>query len=351
MNAEHPGGSSRSVAERAVVSAARAPLRASIVIPTWNGAHHLPTCLEALVKQDLRDVEIIVVDNGSSDDTADVLAAFDGVTCLVLPRNVGFARAVNAGIRASTGRVVVLLNNDTEVAQGWLSALLAPLEADASLGMCTSKLRLFDRREHLHTTGDLVTLDGLAANRGFGERDVGQYDDRLDVFGANAAAGAYRRSMLDAIGLFEPAFESYFEDVDLAWRARLAGWGCRFVPEAVVFHHVSATGGGSYASYRVARNRLWTLARNYPTALARRHGASILRTQFRIAIDALRHVRGAAARATLRGQLVGALTAGRWWTARKRIAATRVLDEAALVSLMREAEGRDPVVTQSAEAS
>jgi GT2 family glycosyltransferase len=228
----------------------------------------------------------------------------------------------------------VLLNNDTEVAAGWLTALTAPFQMEPGLGMTTSKLLLFDDRDRLHTTGDRVHANGLASNRGFGEHDRGQYDDAFDVFGANAAAGAYRRAMLDEIGLFEAAFESYFEDVDLAWRARLAGWGCRFVPEAVVFHHVSATGGGPYASYRVARNRLWTIVRNMPAGLLRRHGAAIVAAQARIALDALRHVRGAAARATLRGQIVGATTWPRWLAARRRIQSARRIDEAQLSGLL-----------------
>ena len=307
--------------------------QASIVIPTWNGAHHLSICLDALAAQGLAAAEVIVVDNGSTDDTASVLARYPDLKILALPKNLGFARAVNAGIEASRGEIVVLLNNDTEVAPGWLEALLRPF-SDPSVGMTTSKLLLFDDRARLHTTGDTVGLDGLAANRGFGERDEGQYDEAIEVFGANAAAGAYRQAMLDEIGLFEPAFESYFEDVDLAWRARLAGWDCRFTPDAVVFHHVSATGGGPYASYRVARNRLWTLARCMPISLLRRHAPVIVAAQASITVDALRHARGAAARATLRGVLVGLLTWPRWWAARRRIQAARRIDDRALERLL-----------------
>ncbi len=325
---ERPPVTTASVPEEAAVPRRGWAPRASVVIPSWNGARYLPTCLDALGRQSLGDplagdYEIIVVDNGSSDQTQDLLASYPALRAIRLPANMGFAAAVNVGIRAARAETIVLLNNDTEVEPGWLEALLRPFDDDPRVGMVSSKVLLFDRREHLHTTGDTVDLAGMASNRGVWERDRGQYDEALEVFGANAAAAAYRRALFEEVGDFEEAFGSYLEDVDLAWRARLAGWRCRFAPDARVYHHVSATGGGAYASYRVARNRFWLLARNQPASLLLRHGHRFLAAQLRIAWQASRSWRGEAARATLRGQLAGLIGWPRMLGHRRRIQAGR----------------------------
>lgn len=305
-----------------------------MVVPTWNGARFLPTCLDALRQQRARSFEVIVVDDGSTDDTKAVLARYPEVRVVALRRNRGFAAAANAGIRAARADVIVLLNNDTQAEPGWLAALTDALDACPAAGMATSKVLLFNRREVLHTTGDTVDLAGFAANRGVWERDVGQYDRSPDVFGASGAAGAYRRALLDDVGPLCEAFGSYLEDVDLAWRARLAGWTCVFVPRAVVYHHVSATGGGALASYLVARNRFWLLARNYPLPLLRRHWRRVAAAQARVARAALVNWRGAAARATLRGQLVGLLTWPRMLRERRRIQALRRVDDRLLEAVL-----------------
>lgn len=309
-------------------------LAASIVIPSWNGAHLLPACLDSLRCQTLTRFEVIVVDNGSRDATRAVLARYPEVRAIHLPTNQGFARAANAGIRVAAADALVLLNNDTEVEPFWLEALLAALEQGPDVGMATSKVRLFDRREVLHTTGDTIDLAGWAHNRGYGEVDRGQYDTQIDVFGANAAAAAYRRAMLADVGLFPSAFGSYLEDVDLAWRGRLAGWRCCFAPEAIVYHHLSATGGGPLASYLVARNRIWLIARNYPTALLAKHWRTVLARQCQEAATALDAWRGREARATLRGLIVGWLTWPRMLRARRTIQARRKLRDADLERLL-----------------
>lgn len=309
---------------------------ATVIIPTWNGARHLPVCLDSLGRQDWGPFETIVVDNGSTDGTRAVVAGHPAVATIWLPTNIGFAGAVNAGIAAARADVIVLLNNDTEVEPPWLGALVRGLEAAPGAGMATSKVRLFDRRDVLHTTGDTVDRAGQAANRGVWEVDVGQYDGDASrwVFGASGAAAAYRRALFDDVGLFEERFGSFFEDVDLAWRARLRGWRCVFVPEAVVYHKLSATGGGPVASYLVARNRAWTIQRCYPARLALPNAWRIVLAEGRTFALAVRHARGAAARATVRGQVVGWVTAPRWIAARRRIQRARRIAVADMATLL-----------------
>ncbi|MBI2865169.1 MAG: glycosyltransferase family 2 protein [Chloroflexi bacterium] len=279
---------------------------ASIIIPNWNGARFLPTCLASLRAQTCRDFEAVVVDNGSSDNSVELLAAdYREVRVIRLPSNLFFSGAVNEGIRQTQSQIVVLLNNDTEAEPGWLASLVEALEWNPDAGMAASKMLLFDRRDILNSAGDCYGTDGIPNNRGVWERDEGQFDDAVDVFGACAGAAAYRREMLEAIGLFDEDFVGYCEDVDLNFRAQLAGYRCVFAPGARVYHRLSATGGGPVASFFCGRNFINVMVKNMPSALIWRFWPRILGAQLRYFGQSLRHFREPAARARLRGQLAG----------------------------------------------
>jgi GT2 family glycosyltransferase len=209
----------------------------SVIIPNWNGAHHLRTCLDSLRGQSYPCVEIIVVDNGSTDGSLRLLEEeYPSSTTIALGENRGFAGACNVGIRASRGQFVALLNNDTEAEAQWLAEVVSTFRGHPEAGIVASKMRLFDRREVFHAAGDFYRRDGIPGNRGVWQRDVGQYDCEEEVFSANGGSAAYRRSMLDEIGLLDEDFFYSCEDVDLAWRAQLAGWRCIYAPRAVVYH-------------------------------------------------------------------------------------------------------------------
>ena len=298
--------------------------RASVIIPNWNGLAYLRPCLDALRRQTYARFETIVVDNASRDQSVAVLRAeYPEVRLLPLTANRGFSGGCNAGIRAARGEILVLLNNDTEVAPNWLGALVDALDRHPEAGSAASRIMLYDRRDHLHSAGDLYRRDGTADSHGVWQPYGPPYDRETYVFGGCGGATAYRRDMLDQIGLLEEAFFMYCEDVDLNWRAQLAGWKCIYVPDAVLYHHLSATGGGKLASYFVGRNSLWVLARDYPWPLMKEHLGDLLAAQLRVARQALRAWRGAAARARLRGQLLGLVTWPRWLAARRRIQRSR----------------------------
>jgi len=194
--------------------------------------------------------------------------------------------------------------------------------------MATPKVLLFDRRDVIHTAGDFYGVDGVPGNRGVWQRDEGQFDREEYVFGAAGVAAAYRRAMLEEVGLFDEDFFAFCEDVDLAWRAQLAGWRCVYVPTAVVYHKLSATGGGKIASYYCGRNFIYVIAKNYPTSLLKKYWRRIMAAQLRIAWEALRAWRGEAARARLRGQLAGLWGLPRMLRKRRAIQrARRVSDE------------------------
>lgn len=293
---------------------------ASIIIPTFNGKALLAVCLPSLRAQTypVDRFEVIVVDDASGDGTAAYLAAeYPEVRVVALVQNSGFIAACNAGVAAAQGEILVLLNNDTEAEPGWLAELVAALEKHPEAGSAASKMLLFDRRDTLHTAGDLMGKNGIPRNRGVWERDEGQYDRDCWVFGPCGGAAAYRREAWQQAGGFDAALWMYMEDVDLAWRLQRLGWRSIYAPEARIYHQLSATGGGVLASYYTGRNTLWVIARNWPGLLLRRHWQAIVRAQLRIAWDALRAWRGEAARARLRGQLAGLLGLPRAWRQRQ----------------------------------
>jgi GT2 family glycosyltransferase len=296
----------------------------SIVIPNWNGIAHLPVCLDALRGQTYRGLEIIVADNASTDGSQALLTAqYPEVCLLALPTNRGFTGACNAGIYAAHGAIIILLNNDTEATPSWIEEVVAAFERHPEAGMVASKMLLFDRRDTLHTAGDIYRVDGLPANRGVWQKDDGRFDAEEYVFSACGGTSAYRRAMLDQTGTLDDDFFFSCEDVDLGWRAQLTGWKSIYAPRAVVYHHLAATGGGTTASYYDGRNTLWVIAKNYPGPLLRKYWPKILAAQTRRAWDALKAWRGDAARATLRGMLAGTATLPRMLRKRRKIQAMR----------------------------
>lgn len=302
----------------------------SVVVPNWNGAAHLPTCLDALRAQTYPHIEVMVADNASTDGSPEMLAErYPEVRVLALGENRGFTGACNAGMEAAEGEVVALLNNDTQAEPGWLAAVVDAFERHPEAGLVASKMLLFDQRDTLHTAGDFYGADGIPGNRGVWQRDNGAYSHEEYVFSACGGAAAYRRAMLDQIGLLDDDFFFSCEDVDLAWRAQLAGWRCLYTPDAVVYHRLAATGGGPTASFHDGRNTLYVIAKNYPGPLLRKHWREVVGAQARLGWEAAKAWRGDAARARLRGMLAGLLTLPRMLRKRKAIQAARTtpLDE------------------------
>jgi GT2 family glycosyltransferase len=308
---------------------------ASIIIPNWNGAHHLPVCLEALQVQTYPQLEIILVDNGSTDGSqALVTEQFPEVRLLALERNLGLTGGNNAGFRVAQGEMLISLNNDTQADPCFVEALVTALLEHPEAGMAAAKMLLFDQRDTLHSAGDGYGVDGIPFNRGVWQRDEGQFEGPGWIFGGCGGAVAYRRAMLDDVGLFDESFFMYCEDVDLNWRAQLAGWRCWYTPGAVVYHKLSATGGGPIASYYTGRNTIWVIVKNYPGVLLNRYWPRVVRAQWWITRDALRAWRGAAARARLRGQIAGLFGWPRMLSKRRAIQAARRVTDNFVESLL-----------------
>jgi GT2 family glycosyltransferase len=307
----------------------------SVIIPNWNGEKYLPLCLDSLRRQTYPRLEVVVVDNGSTDGSLALLARdHPEVQVVALDENRGYAGGVNAGFRAAAGQMLAVFNNDAEADPHWIEELVAALECHPEAGMATSRVRLFDRRDHLHTAGDFYGLDGIPGNRGVWQPDGPAYDEETWVFGAAGVASAYRRPMLDEVGLLDESFGSYLEDIDLSWRAQLVGHRCIYAPRAVVYHMVSATGGGPVASFFVGRNTIFVIAKDYPASLLRRYWPAVLRAQFRISVEALRAWRGTAARARLRGQLAALCHLPRLLRQRRAVQRTRRVTDEYLLSVL-----------------
>lgn len=310
---------------------------ASIVIPNWNGRHLIGPCLDSLLAQTYPRLEIVVVDGGSTDGSTELVAAkYPQVRLVRLEKNLGFAGNVNAGLRAARGDGLALLNNDAEADPDWLAELVGAMEIHPQAGSFASKiLRLNDRRL-ISSAGDLLRANGLAVQRGSGQPDDGRFGAAGAVFSACGGAALYRRAMLEDVGLLDEGFVSYLEDVDLGLRAQLRGWPCRYVPGARVYHRGSATGGGPLASYYVARNSIRLIARGLPSRVLRNCLSQIVKAQRHRARVALESWRGAAARATLRGQLAGLANLPDALRSRRAIQARRTVSDKAIMALLEE---------------
>lgn len=241
----------------------------AVIIVNWNGRPWLESCLPALQRQTYQDFEIVVVDNNSEDGSTRWLAEhWPDVRVLAQSQNTGFSLANNIGIRATGGKYVVTLNNDTRVEPTWLAELVGAA-AGAYVGMVAPCIIQWREPTLLDSAGIEVDRAGIAWQRGW-NRPVSALSVPGEVFGPSAAAALYRRTMLEQIGLFDEDFFAYYEDVDLAWRARQAGWRCHYAPEATVAHWHSATAAtmGTRKLYLTSRNKIWTLLKNYAPSLS-----------------------------------------------------------------------------------
>jgi GT2 family glycosyltransferase len=242
-----------------------------VVIPNWNGGALLDeVSLPSLYAQAYSNFSIVVVDNASVDGSVSLLTEkWPAVTVLSLPRNLGFAAAVNRGIRASTSEFVALVNNDVCLDSEWLSSLVSAARRYPYAASFASRIMDYEDRSKLITAGDYVTLAGNVFPRGHGARGGDDYDHEEEVFSACAAAAMYRRSAFRCVGLFDEDFFAYFEDVDWGFRARRAGLACYYVPSAVAYHRGSAT-SGRVSGLRVslmAQNGYWLILKNFPWPL------------------------------------------------------------------------------------
>ena len=296
---------------------------ASIIIPNYNGSHHLSALLDRLAAQTLRDFEVVFVDNGSGDGSitnAEQLALRHKMPLRAVSNdyNRGFSPACNQGIAAASGRWIVLLNNDTRPEPQWLEMLVQTAASDPAVGMVASKMLRAARPEQIDSAGIAVDWMGIVWDWRGGEMDDVNEREEVEVFGPCGGAALYSRTMLDEIGTFDEDFFAYMEDVDLAWRARLAGWRCLLQPQARVLHNHSATLGHTSPRKRflLGRNKVWLLVKNYPDPWFTRNLLPLL------AYDGMAATFGALAQhdwVAWQGRMAGLRQVGRFWRKRREI--------------------------------
>lgn len=242
----------------------------SVVVLNHNGLPYLNDCLASLAAQSYRPLEIILVDNGSSDDSIGwVRSHHPQIRLLCLNANLGFAAGNNCGFRVARGNYLALLNNDAVAAPDWVEMLVRAAEQYPDYGMFASKILLRQTPERLDKAGHLMYWDGQNKGRGSGELDGQKFNQAVEIFFPDGCAALYRRSLLEDIGGFDEKFFAYGDDADLGIRARLRGWKAYYVPEAKVWHHHSAT-TGAYSPQKVfwvERNRFWLALKSFPLAL------------------------------------------------------------------------------------
>jgi len=241
---------------------------ASLIVVTYNARSHLGRCLRSILSQNLCPNEIIVVDNASSDGSADfVEQAFPGVKVIRNGDNRGFGHGADVGAASAHGDYLVFLNPDTVVEPDWLAGLVAALEANPEAGLATSRILLLARPDRVNACGTEVHYTGLTLCRGTGaERD--RFSEVEEVDAVSGAAFAIRKTIFDEIDGFDERFFLYVEDTDLSWRVRLAGHTCLHVPASVVYHDYTLQ-FGALKTYLEERNRYLMLLKSlrWPTLL------------------------------------------------------------------------------------
>ena len=242
-----------------------------VVIPNWNGLDFLAECLDSLAAQ-TQPHSVVVVDNGSTDGSKELVRdKYPQIHLIERDRNYGFVGGVNPGIEyalAQKSDCVVLFNNDAVADPTWLAELVKTAEAHPEAGIIASKIAHFNGNQ-LDSTGDFYSDWGLPFPRGRDEIDTGQYDDQLEIFAGSGGASLYRVAMLREIGVFDERFFAYYEDVDISFRAQLAGWKVRFQPSAVVRHRIGGTSGKhpGFGRFHTVKNFHYTYTKNMPTKL------------------------------------------------------------------------------------
>lgn len=238
-----------------------------VVVPNWNGADQLRDCLDSLQAQTLQ-AHIIVVDNGSRDESLNIIRSFDSIELIQHNKNKGYAGGVNPGFQRAIdlgASYVATFNNDAIADKYWLKRLVDHLEAHPKVGIATCKL-LSGNGDRIDSTGEFFTIWGLPYSRGRGEPAETRYDGDEPVFAASGGASLFRVSMLRDIGLFDEDFFAYYEDVDLSFRAQLAGWTVAYVPDAEVNHKTGTTSSKmpGFVTYQAFKNMPWVISKNMP---------------------------------------------------------------------------------------
>ena len=242
-------------------------MEVSVVIPNFNGLAYLEGVLSSLERQSMKNFEVILVDNGSTDGScAFVASQYSWVHIIELSDNFGFSRAVNEGIRAARAPYVLLLNNDTEVEPDFLKEMTEGLQRHKKAFSCQAKMIQFHDRDKMDDGGNYYCALGWAFAGGKGKA-AEHYDKEKKIFSSCAGAAIYRKKIFEKIGYFDDEHFAYLEDLDVGYRARIYGYENWYIPGAVVYHVGSGTSGSRYNQFKIrysSRNNIYMIYKNMP---------------------------------------------------------------------------------------
>ncbi|MFA5933080.1 MAG: glycosyltransferase family 2 protein [Microgenomates group bacterium] len=242
----------------------------SVVIPSWNGIELLNDCLLSLEKQSYKSLEVIVVDNGSSDDSVKYIKSnFPKFKVVELSYNQGFSVAVNIGIKKSLGEYIFILNNDTEVDKNCILHLVKALSKNQEVGMMASKILNFYQRDFIDNAGDELDTVGHLLVKGYGKKDGLKFSKQYSLFLVSGGGSLFKREVFEKIGYFDESYFMYMEDADLCFRAQLAGFRALFEPRAIIYHKRMATSSKNLSLVECLnfRNMTMNIIKDFPVAL------------------------------------------------------------------------------------
>ena len=240
--------------------------KVTIVIPNYNGRRLLENCLKTLENQTYTDFKVLIIDNGSTDGSKEIISDTLDMEMVSLETNLGFCGAVNLGIQMTNTPYIILLNNDTETDRYFVETLLKAIERSEKIFSCGAQMIDFQNHKILDNAGDLYTAMGWAVARGKGKRCI-DYEKKKRVFSCCAGAAIYRMDILNQIGGLDEHHFAYLEDLDIGYRARIFGYQNWYAPKAKVYHVGSGTSGSRYNQFKIrysSRNNIYLIYKNMP---------------------------------------------------------------------------------------
>ncbi|MCI0417570.1 glycosyltransferase [bacterium] len=289
------------------------PSLVSFIVVNWNGFVYLEECLQSLMNQTYAPFEVLVVDNGSTDGSTEILKRFPGIEVIPNDLNRGFGPANNQALLRARGELIAFVNNDAVLEKTWLASIVVPFK-NPGTGMCAGKTMSYFQRDIIDNTGHLLYWDGVNRGRGRMQKDEGQFDSIQTALLPSGCACVFRAETLREIGYFDEDFYLYGDDTEIGLRARLAGWECPFVSSAVAYHRYSGSTDqyDPMKFYFVERNRFWVALKYFPAELLILNPVfSAVRWLFHLlALLSHKGVSGEFARRRSRWQLLGL-----WWKA------------------------------------
>ncbi len=263
-------------------------MRVAINLVTWNGANYIRECLDSVFNQTFQDFNLLLIDNGSTDDTVDIInEKYPQLRVVRHKQNLGFSKAHNQAIHWNKAEYALILNQDVILAPDYLEKIIAYLDANPKVGSAAGKiLRWQDQQQtkYIDSLGFKISRNHKVVDWGAGEQDEGQYDVITEMFGVSGAVPIYRRAALESVQygqeFFDEDFFSYKEDVDMAYRLRYNGWQAFCVPSAIAYHDRTVSSPvatmtawdtaknrkrkSKFANYHSYRNQIYLLIKNFP---------------------------------------------------------------------------------------